>query len=148
MVEARPTRASFPRDTEYAIILPYHIMEGLMEGLTKPSGTEDRWVRRAAFGVAIAGTVLIIGLYTAWMIMFLPWSFNAKAGEILQKHYQAVIGLPAAAAVAFIIVVFLRQTEGPIEFEGLGFKLNGAAGQVVMWVICFLALAGAIKLVW
>jgi hypothetical protein len=50
--------------------------------------------------------------------------------------------------VAFAIVVFLRQTDGPIEFEGLGFKFKGAAGQVVMWVISFSAIAGAIKLVW
>jgi hypothetical protein len=108
----------------------------------------ERLVRCAALGVAIAATALITGLYTVWMIYFLPWSFDNKAGEILQRHYQAIIGLPAAAAVSFIIVVFLRQTEGPIEFEGLGFKLKGAAGQAVMWVVCFLAIAGAIKLVW
>jgi hypothetical protein len=54
---------------------------------------------------------------------------------IREAHYQAIIGLPAAAAVSFIIVIFLLQTEGPIEFEGLGFKLKGAAGQATMWVI-------------
>ena len=68
--------------------------------------------------------------------------------KVLEEHFAAIIGLPGAAAAAFVLVVFLRQTEGPIEFEGLGFKLKGAAGQILMWVICFLALAGAIKLLW
>jgi hypothetical protein len=68
--------------------------------------------------------------------------------DILKAHYAAIVGLPAGAAVSFILVVLLRQTEGPIEFEGLTFKFQGASGQVAMWVVCFLAFAGAIKLCW
>lgn len=68
--------------------------------------------------------------------------------EVLRLHFAAIIGLPGAAAVAFVLVVFLRQTDGPVEFEGLGFKFKGAAGQVVMWVVCFLAIATAIKMCW
>jgi hypothetical protein len=73
---------------------------------------------------------------------------NALATEVLKDHYAAIVGLPAAASVSFILVVLLRQTDGPIEFEGLGFKFRGASGQVAMWVICFLAFAVAIKLCW
>jgi hypothetical protein len=68
--------------------------------------------------------------------------------EIVHDHFAAIMGLPLAAAVAFVLVIFLRQAAGPIQFEGLGFKFNAAAGQVVMWVVCFLALAGAIRLCW
>jgi hypothetical protein len=50
--------------------------------------------------------------------------------------------------IAFLLVVFLRQTEGPFEFKGLGFEFNAASGQVAMWVVCFLAIVGAIKLLW
>ena len=50
--------------------------------------------------------------------------------DILKAHYAAIVGLPAGAAVSFILVVLLRQTEGPIEFEGLTFKFQGASGQV------------------
>jgi hypothetical protein len=39
--------------------------------------------------------------------------------------------LPIGATLAFVIVSFLRQIDGPIEFERLGFKFKGAAGQVV-----------------
>ncbi|MGH6823647.1 MAG: hypothetical protein ACREC4_09205, partial [Methylocella sp.] len=59
-----------------------------------------------------------------------------------------IVGLPTATGVSVAIVVFLRQTDGPIEFEGLGFKLKGAAGQVTMWILTFLAMAVAMKLLW
>jgi hypothetical protein len=68
--------------------------------------------------------------------------------DILKDHIAAIVGLQAAAALSFALVVFLRQVDGPIEFEGLGFKFKGAAGQVVMWIICFLAVTAAIKMSW
>jgi len=108
--------------------------------------TEDRTVRLTAFWLAVAavlaaavvfgGTILVVAnQFTYWQ-------------DVLRDHFAAIIGLPGGAAVAFALVVFLRQTDGPIEFEGLGFKFKGAAGQVIMWVVCFLAIAGAIKLCW
>jgi len=39
-----------------------------------------------------------------------------------------------------------EENEVPIEFEGLGFKLKGAAGEIVLWMLCFLAISGAIRL--
>jgi hypothetical protein len=68
--------------------------------------------------------------------------------DILRGHIAAIVGLQAAAALSFALVVFLRQVDGPIEFDGLGFKFKGGAGQVVMWVICFLAITAAIKMSW
>jgi hypothetical protein len=47
---------------------------------------------------------------------------------------------------SFALVVFLRQTEGPIEFEGLGMKFNGA--QVVLWAFCIIVFALCAKLLW
>lgn len=68
--------------------------------------------------------------------------------RILEKQFAAVIGLPLAAALAAFIVIGLRHTEGQIKFKGLGFEFEGASGQVVLWVVCFLAIAGAIRLLW
>jgi hypothetical protein len=100
----------------------------------------------AAFWFALFGALCTVGVYLYFL--FVAASGFPYANEILKDHYAAIIGLPASAAVSFILVVFLRQTDGPIEFEGLGFKFKGASGQVVMWVLCFLAFAGAIKLCW
>jgi hypothetical protein len=68
--------------------------------------------------------------------------------RIVEKQFAAVIGLPLAAGLAALVVVVLRHTEGPIKFKGLGFEFEGASGQVILWVICFLAIAGAIRLLW
>ena len=65
--------------------------------------------------------------------------------DVVTKHFAAIAGLPAAAASSFAILVFLRQMQGPIEF---GFKLHGASGAVVLWVLCFMAMGWAIRLCW
>jgi len=68
--------------------------------------------------------------------------------EIVKDHFAAVVGLPMSALLSAFIVVGLRHTEGSIKFEGLGMKFEGASGQVILWVICFLSIAAAIKLLW
>jgi hypothetical protein len=68
--------------------------------------------------------------------------------EVVKEHFAAIVGLPRAALLSAFIVVGLRHSEGPIKFEGLGMKFEGASGQVILWVICFLSIAAAIKLVW
>jgi hypothetical protein len=58
-------------------------------------------------------------------------------------------GVPLAALVALCIVIVLENTSGHIEMEGpLGFKFKGASGPVILWICCFLAIVGAIKLTW
>ena len=71
--------------------------------------------------------------------------FTACSGS---AHPAVVLGLPTGALAAFCIVLFLEAKSGRIEFEGFGFKFRGASGEVILWVICFLAIAGAIRLLW
>ena len=68
--------------------------------------------------------------------------------RIIEKQFAVVVGLPLAAVLAAFIVIALRHTEGPIKLKGLGFEFDGASGQVILWVICFLAIAGAIHMLW
>lgn len=103
-------------------------------------------IRRLTVGISvlIAGaTVAALCLVAASMyFMFPTWQ------ALIAEHFQAMIGLPGCALVAFAVVVLLRQVDGAIEFEGLGFKFKGTSGQVAMWAACLLALAGALKLLW
>jgi hypothetical protein len=119
----------------------------LVDETSKASETDDRWVRQVASWFAIVATVLTIGLYVLWLVVVLPTAFP-YLGEVLKEHAAAIIGLPAAAVVSFVVVVFLRQTEGPIEIEGPGFTLKGATGPVILWALCFFVIAWAIKEVW
>ncbi len=90
--------------------------------------------------VPVAAAVVLGGFF-----IFLPFDTLV---QIATQHFAAVVGLPLGALLAAFIVVALRHTEGPIKFEGLGFKFEGGAGQVILWVICFLAIAAAIRLLW
>jgi len=70
------------------------------------------------------------------------------SSEVVRQHFAAVIGLPASAILALWIVTLLRSQSGPIEFETAGFKFRGASGPVILWVLCFLAIAVAVRLLW
>jgi hypothetical protein len=67
---------------------------------------------------------------------------------IAQQHFAAVIGLPMSAIAALFIVLVLRIAAGPIEVELGPLKFRGAAAPVVFWLICFVAIALMIKLLW
>ena len=92
-------------------------------------------------GAAIVAGVFVIG--TAMTMLYDPRLYN-----LALEHVPATAGLPLAALASLAIVICLRTTNGPIEFEGVGFKFRGASGPIVMWVVCFLAITVAIKLLW
>lgn len=101
----------------------------------------SRWVVSLAALVLtavfiIGGTITITGQDKAWIV------------DIVRAHFAATVGLPGAALVALCLVLFLEHTSGNIEFEGLGFKFKGASGPILLWMICFLAITVAIKLLW
>jgi hypothetical protein len=64
------------------------------------------------------------------------------------EHFATIVGVPLAALAAFGLVVTLDVVAGHIEFKGLGFEFRGAAGPIIMWVICFLAIVLAIYMTW
>ena len=110
---------------------------------------------RLTYWIVVAGVWTIV-CAIAFTIMVMVWA-EMYAGAatyafmlvpfFLQKLH-VIVGVPAAAIVAFIIVALLKQTSGSIEFSGLGFRLHGAVGPVVLWLACFLAMIFAIKLLW
>lgn len=98
-----------------------------------------RWI--VLLAVAVFGGAFIYG--GAATMLHSPDLYS-----IMLKQFVAVVGLPSAALASLFLVMFLEQTSGPIEFEGLGFKFKGASGPVVLWVFCFLAIVASIKLLW
>jgi hypothetical protein len=67
---------------------------------------------------------------------------------IITEHPAATIGLPLVAMGSLGVVLLLRSTTGPVEFEAIGFKFRGASGPIVMWIAVFLVIAIAIKMLW
>jgi hypothetical protein len=112
------------------------------------SKTED-WPLGRRIVFLFAGIGMALAALITWFLIFWNIFFNFEnREEILRNHFLAVVGLPVAAFFAFVLVFFLRQTTGQIEIEGFGFKFRGVSGPLVMWVICFVAIASVIKMLW
>ena len=109
-------------------------------------GSAEERFRRIAIWVLFIGVILIC------VAVFVTFARYGKADELwipmAREHFAAMVGLPMAALASFIVVMVLRSSAGPIEFEAWGLKLKGAAGPIVFWVICFMAIAVCIKMLW
>lgn len=76
------------------------------------------------------------------------WITMPQLDVPVRNHFPAVVGLPLAALLSLWIVLILRGGYGPIELSVLGFRFRGASGPIIMWVLCFLAITFAIKILW
>jgi hypothetical protein len=95
------------------------------------------------WGIILFGTILVF----AYFFYIIRWAFTyPEAPKLMAEHLAAVVGLPICAIAAFLLVSLLKVGEGPIEIEGLSFKFKGAAGPVILWIFCFLAMASGIKM--
>jgi hypothetical protein len=97
--------------------------------------------RVAGFGVLLF-TLVYFGR-VAWLALS-----EGYWKDLARKQFPAMVGLPAAAVAAIFLVLTFQAEAGPIEFKALGFEFKGASGPIVLWAICFAAIAGAIRLVW
>ena len=104
-------------------------------------------VKRAVFILAVLGLSLL-ALFLVIGTVAATLNKDAVYFSILIKHYPATIGLPISALAALVLVFVLEYSTGPIEFEGLGFKFKGAAGPLVFWIACFLAINLSIATLW
>ena len=68
--------------------------------------------------------------------------------QILKREFAALVLIPILAGTALCIVLMFEVTTGTVEFSFIGFRFKGASGHVVLWVLCFLALVAALKLLW
>ena len=94
--------------------------------------------------IVILIVVAFIALVGTWLFLVV----GAVPVELVAQHFVAIVGLPAVGAASFVIVFLFRQTSGPVEFEAFTIKFKGAAGPVILWILCFLAMTSAIKMVW
>jgi hypothetical protein len=111
----------------------------------------DLLLRKIASWAAILGTWGLGAYFFGWLIYHSLWhtsSSNSWFVAVIEKQYAATIGIPLSAISSACLVLLLRATAGPIEFEGLGFKFRGASGPAVLWIFCFLAMILALKLLW
>jgi len=97
--------------------------------------------------IILAAVAIVAGL--GIFVWFLVVDWNTQHFEpIVKEHFAAMVGLPAIAFGAFILVNLLEQQSGPVKFKGLGFEFDGSSGQIAMWIACFLSMSAALKMLW
>lgn len=96
----------------------------------------------------ISAALAVFGAFILFALFIVVEFSNQGWQTAVFDHFAATVGLPCAAAGAFIICTLFRTAEGKIQFSALGFKFEGASGPIVMWVLCFLAKAAAIRMLW
>jgi hypothetical protein len=108
---------------------------------------ERRALRIVVVLLTLVGITFVGGIFLYYLGSDIanaqPWMM-----DIFRKHPAAIIGLPTGALASLGIVLLLEVKSGRIEFEVLGLKFRGAAGEIVLWVVCFMAIISAIKLLW
>ena len=119
-----------------------------MPDVVKKDASVDAVASATARLIYVGAAVVIVGSVLLFVLFLLVEWTNSNWNHIAFNHFPAAVGLPAAAAAAFAIVGVFRTTEGQIKLEVPGFKFEGAAGPIIMWIMCFLAIAGAIRLTW
>jgi hypothetical protein len=103
--------------------------------------------RRFAAWAYVLGIFLVSGFS-----FFLIISMARTRGDfyaISVQHFPVVVGLPlAAVASIFVVLLFRVVSGGTISVSLLGLKFEGAAGPVIMWVICFLSIVLSFNALW
>ena len=110
----------------------------------EPSLTQLEEKLRFVIGWTFVIVVFVIGIAgLAWWLI-VDWNAPYLVKKI-DTDFNVLIGIPASAMAALLLVIFLRTTDGPIELEVLGLKFKGASGPIVLWIFVFLAIVLAIK---
>jgi hypothetical protein len=84
----------------------------------------------------------------AWRDAYIA-SNSPEFKKVLLEHFACVVGLPMAAiASLFIVLVCEIFARDKIRFKVLGFEFEGASGQVILWVLCFITMTAALNILW
>jgi len=107
------------------------------------------------FGIALMWTTFLFFFCMASIVVFffVGLLFGLFSPEVYSNIQLIPKGGPVfailkssfASVIALLVVVMLRYSAGPIEYEAAGMKFKGASGPVVLWIFCFLALSAGIS---
>ena len=120
------------------------------EPAPKPHPKPD--LKKMATWGAVIGTALWTTFFFGFLVIsatFPDLVADSWFLQILKEHPGGTLGIAISAISAFSVVAVLDVlSRDPIEIKFLSFELKGAAGPVVLWVVCFLALVGGTELLW
>ena len=105
-------------------------------------------LRVVFFTLSLLGACLIALAIFAYYVKSIFYDENSWIIEVYKQHFLATFGLPFAAIAAVFLIILFKHSEGPIKFKAIGLEFEGASGEIIMWVIVFVAEVLCLKLVW
>jgi hypothetical protein len=113
---------------------------------------EVRRVRTLATWGVIVGTTLWTAFFFGYVIVGALFPTTVPPSwflSLLTLHPGGILGVAIAAISAFSVVAVLDvMAHDPLEIKVLGVELKGAAGPVVLWVVCFLVIVLGSYVLW
>ena len=92
---------------------------------SEKSTFDDPRVRMIEILIAVLTVVMVFVFFIINVLTAIWYTESAYFSMVLKDHLAVFLGLPQIAAVSFAIVVFLRQTDGPVEFKCVGIEFWG-----------------------
>jgi len=112
----------------------------------------DQPLKKYAIRGVVLGTAVWATFFFAFLVIgaifpqLIPDSWFLK---MVQAHPSGTLGIAMGAITSFSVVALLDVfARDPIEIRLWKFELKGAAGPVVLWVICFLAFVTGVEILW
>ena len=96
----------------------------------------DLKIRKYALALGVLNAFIVYGFFLLSVWCF--YSPQCVQFDLVSKHYVIILGMPISAFAAGAFVTMLRSVDGPIKFKCIGFEFEGAAGQIIMFVLVFL----------
>ena len=77
-----------------------------------------------------------------------PSKWDSKVTKAIIANGPSTLGLPFAALGSFTLVVALPlASDKPLKFDVAGLTVDGPSSQILFWILAFLAISVAIRLV-
>jgi hypothetical protein len=142
-------RAKIPEDNEELCFIDldkgvriFSTTEELAEFIAQKASATWLEELRRKLNIAIA----VIGLA---LFVVLPVAFWGRfQSAVPADDLATIVGIPFSFVAAFVVVALFKQAEAPMDFQGFGLKMKGAAGEIILWLLCFVAISGAIAVLW
>jgi len=121
------------------------------EDTCQSSSIRDHTLRRVTKWVTLVGTM---GLAVYGFAFVIAQTLNPTDPAsnwivaVLRDHYAATLGVPMSAVAALCIVLVLESATGPIEIATPWIKFRGASGPVILWILSFLSMVTALRVLW
>lgn len=109
---------------------------------------QDEDLRRWLRGLILVGFTLFFVIFFGFMAFSILIDPDSWVMDQIKTHFAGTIGIAFAALASLFIVLLLQYTVGHIRLKGLGFEFEGASAPTVLWLFCFLAIVGGMKMLW